>query len=62
MFARKIVKNDEGNFEKTVISKLLIGAPDHNLHASFQWYEMYVEEMFDIIVSELKKIHSELNS
>lgn len=62
MFARKKIIDAEGEEKENIVSKLWVGAPAYNPHASFQWYEKNIEEMFDVIVSELKKIHSELNS
>jgi hypothetical protein len=58
MFARRKIINAEGQEEENVVSKLWIGAPAHNPHASFQWYERNIKEMFDIILHELKRVHT----
>ena len=60
MFARKKIKNADGEEEDTIVSKLWIGAPAHNPHASFVWYERNIEEVFEKIVSDLKEEYEKL--
>lgn len=53
MFAQKFLTENDKKVEN-VVSKLSIGSPEYNTHASFVWYEESLNEVFDLILVELK--------
>lgn len=57
MFARETIKNERGGEEKTIVSKVWLGAPHHNHNASFEWYKNSVHEKIEFIIAELSRIH-----
>lgn len=56
MFAQRLI-TENGKKVENVVSKLGIGSPFHNPHASFKWYEESLDELFDEIIYELKKAY-----
>ncbi len=53
MFAQRLIIENENEIEN-IISKLGIGSIDYNPHASFNLYDRNLDELFEMIVSELK--------